>query len=108
MKWPRSVGVRCAAAVRTMDSDHAKFGDRYMKIDASQLRYWVLKAGAEHVDVFRYIITAAKFTWAKAQPETCAASWQQMIDDLAGWLAQFDKPVVVADIGNWCVTDGNS
>ena len=60
MKWPRSVGVRYAAAVRTMDSDHAEFGDLYMKIDASQLRYWVLKAGAEHVDVFRYIITAGQ------------------------------------------------
>ncbi len=35
------------------------------------------------------------------------ASLEKMIKDLAEWQAQVDKPVLVADIGNWCATEMN-
>ena len=35
------------------------------------------------------------------------ASVEKIIEDLTDWQAQVDKPVLVADVENWCATPMN-
>jgi len=82
-------------AIRAYDAHHLILGDRYngnLGIPDA-----VLDALGDHVDV----LSVQYFT------EPSARSRRQMRDDLAGWHERTGKPVLIADIGNWCATEHN-
>jgi hypothetical protein len=82
-------------AIRTYDEHHLILGDRFNgNVGIPEV---VLDAMGEHVDV----LSVQYF------PDPSAASRRRMRDDLAGWHARCGKPVVIADIGNWCATAHN-
>ncbi|MCP6135344.1 hypothetical protein NL393_39800, partial [Klebsiella pneumoniae] len=76
--------------LRRYDPHHLILGDRFN--GNKGIPEPVLRAMAPHVDV----LSVQYFT------EPTDASRRGMRDDLARWRAQCgDKPVIVADIGNW-------
>ena len=82
-------------AIRTYDEHHLILGDRYNgNVGIPDV---VLEAMKDYVDV----LSVQYF------PDPTPESRQTMRDDLAGWSARVDKPVLIADIGNWCATAHN-
>jgi hypothetical protein len=85
-----------AAAIRRYDPDHLILGDRFN--GNKGIPEPVLRAMAPHVDV----LSVQYFT------EPTAESRTRLHDDLAAWREQCgDKPVIVADVGNWTPTQLN-
>lgn len=84
-----------ASAIRRYDPNHLILGDRYN--GNKGIPEPVLKAMRPYVDV----LSVQYF------PGCTAADRKQMRDDLARWQAITGKPVIVADIGNWCPTHLN-
>lgn len=83
-----------ATALRRYDPHHLILGDRFN--GNKGIPEPVLRAMAPHVDV----LSVQYFT------EPTDESRRGMRDDLARWRAQCgDKPVIVADIGNWTPTE---
>lgn len=83
------------ASIRKYDTNHLILGDRFN--GNKGIPEEVLKAMKPYVDV----LSVQYFT----SPDE--AGYQQMKEDLARWQAIADKPVVIADIGNWCKTHMN-
>lgn len=82
-------------AIRTYDEHHLILGDRFNgNVGIPDV---VLDAMAECVDV----LSVQYF------PEASAEGRRAMRDDLARWQRRCDKPVVIADIGNYCATRHN-
>jgi hypothetical protein len=78
------------AAIRAYDDWHLILGDRYngnLGVPGA-----VLDAMAEHVDV----LSVQYF------PDASAEGRRHMRDDLDRWHEHTGKPVLIADIGNWC------
>lgn len=86
---------KIVAAIKRYDSNHLILGDRYN--GNKGIPRGVLRAMQPFVDVF----SVQYFTSADINGRTT------MIDDLAQWHADTGKPVLVADIGNWCATELN-
>ena len=82
-------------AIRTYDENHLILGDRYN--GNVGIPDGVLDAIAEYVDV----LSVQYF------PDPSAEGRRKMRDDLAGWQQRCDKPVLIADVGNWCATAHN-
>jgi hypothetical protein len=82
-------------AIRTYDEHHLILGDRFN--GNLGIPGVVLDAMADFVDV----LSVQYF------PDPSPASRRKMRDDLAGWHQRVDKPVLIADIGNWCATSHN-
>ena len=83
-------------AVKAVDPNHLILGDRFNGNKGISDR--VLDAMKDHVDVFsvQYFCEPSK------------DSRMRMVRDLKGWSERCsDKPVLVADIGNWCAADMN-
>jgi hypothetical protein len=82
-------------ALRTYDPDHLILGDRHNgNLGIPDV---LLDAMGDHVDV----LSVQYF------PDPTEASRQRMRDDLARWHERSGKPVLIADIGNWCATAHN-
>ena len=82
-------------AVRAVDPNYLVFGDRCNGNKA--IPPGVLRAAKEHIDV----LSVQYFC------EPTQESRAKMIEDLQRWQSQCQKPVLVADIGNWCATEMN-
>jgi hypothetical protein len=84
------------AAVKAVDPNHLIFGDRFN--GNKGIPDGVLDAMKDHVDVLsvQYFCEPSK------------DSKIGMVEDLKGWSERCGrKPVLVADIGNWCATEMN-
>ena len=82
-------------AIRTYDDDHLILGDRYNgNVGIPDV---VLDAMTDYVDV----LSVQYF------PDPTSQGRLRMREDLTGWSRRVDKPVVIADIGNWCATAHN-
>lgn len=81
--------------IRARDPKHLILGDRYN--GNKPIPAVVLEAAAAKVDV----LSVQYF------PEPSPEGRLQMRDDLARWHAEAGKPVLIADIGNWCQTEFN-
>ena len=82
-------------AIRAYDDNHLILGDRYNgNVGIPDV---VLEAMTDYVDV----LSVQYF------PDPSPESRRRMRDDLAEWSLRVDKPVVIADIGNWCATAHN-
>ncbi|MTD52614.1 agarase [Amycolatopsis pithecellobii] len=82
-------------AIRAYDQNHLILGDRYN--GNAGIPDVVLDAMAGYVDV----LSVQYF------PDASAEGRCQMRDDLARWHRRCGKPVLIADIGNWCATAHN-
>jgi hypothetical protein len=82
-------------AIRAYDENHLILGDRYN--GNVGIPGVVVDAMAPFVDV----LSVQYF------PDPSADSRRKMRDDLAGWQQRCDKPVLIADVGNWCATAHN-
>jgi len=79
-------------AIRLYDSNHLILGDRHNgNVGIPEV---ILDAMSPYVDV----LSVQYF------PGTTAAGRRQMRADLAAWHEHCGKPVLIADIGNWCAT----
>lgn len=87
----------CEAA-RKMDPNHLIFGDRYN--GNTDIPGGVLRAMKEHVDV----LSVQYF----CEPSFDNAAREVMLSRLRTRQAEVDKPVLIADIGNYCATKMNS
>jgi hypothetical protein len=81
--------------IRRYDANHLILGDRYN--GNKGIPSAVLRAMKPFVDV----LSVQYFTSPNEE------SRQQMRQDLARWQAETDKPVIIADIGNWTPTQLN-
>ena len=83
------------SAIRRYDSNHLILGDRYN--GNKGIPTAALRAMTDYVDVFsvQYFNTPT--------PE----GREEMIRSLGEWHELTGKPVVIADIGNWCATEMN-
>lgn len=84
-------------AIKMYDPNHLILGDRYN--GNKGIPRGVLRAMSRHVDVLsvQYFV-----------PEPTDSARQKMRDDLAKWSAESGgKPVLLADIGNYCATKEN-
>ncbi|OIK09871.1 agarase [Bacillus sp. MUM 13] len=81
--------------IRKYDPNHLILGDRYNGNKGIPTE--VLEAAKPYVDV----LSVQYF------PSNNEEGYQQMKEDLAKWQALIDKPVINADIGNWCQTKMN-
>lgn len=84
-----------ASAIRRYDANHLLLGDRYN--GNKHIPRSVLDAMKPFVDV----LSVQYF------PANNDEGHRQMRDDFARWQAVVDKPVLNADIGNWCPTELN-
>jgi hypothetical protein len=82
-------------AIRKYDPNHIILGDRYN--GNKFIPDAVLRAMKPYVDV----LSVQYF------PSNNSAGHQQMKEDLEKWQKVADKPVIIADIGNWCPTHMN-
>ena len=78
-----------------MDLHHLIFGDRFN--GNKGIPSGVLQAVKKHVDVLSVQYFCSPDNTSRAK----------MIEDLEEWQKQRGKPVLVADIGNWCATAMN-
>lgn len=81
--------------IRRYDANHLILGDRYH--GNKGIPTAVLTAMKPFVDV----LSVQYF------PSSDPEGYQKMRDDLALWQQITDKPVLIADIGNWCHSDTN-
>jgi hypothetical protein len=82
-------------AIRAYDPHHLILGDRYN--GNREVPEVVLHAMADYVDV----LSVQYF------PDASEEGRRRMRDDLARWHRYTGKPVLIADIGNWCATASN-
>jgi hypothetical protein len=82
-------------ALRAYDAEHLILGDRFN--GNVGIPDAVLDTMGDYVDV----LSVQYF------PDPTDASRRQMRDDLARWHERTGKPVLIADIGNWCATAHN-
>lgn len=84
-----------SSAIRRYDPNHLLLGDRYN--GNKSIPTSVLEAMKPFIDV----LSIQYF------PANNAAGHKKMHDDFERWQAIVDKPVLNADIGNWCPTELN-
>jgi hypothetical protein len=82
-------------AIRAYDEHHLILGDRHN--GNVGIPDFLIDAMGGYVDV----LSVQYF------PDASAEGRRQMRDDLAGWHERSGKPVLIADIGNWCATAHN-
>jgi len=82
-------------AIRAYDRHHLILGDRYN--GNREVPEAVLAAMGPYVDV----LSIQYF------PDASPEGYERMRVDLAHWHAETGKPVLIADIGNWCATEAN-
>lgn len=83
------------SAIKRYDPNHLILGDRYN--GNKGIPEAPLRAMRDYVDV----LSVQYFTGNTSE------DYGRMIDDLRSWHEITRKPVVIADIGNWCATESN-